>query len=219
MKSTHAVPLIIATAVLALAGCSSEAPPTARSSAPANVEETRAERVEVPSVVGLTLTDASTALEAAGLTVDSIGTAGLVESQAPSAGFEVVPGTTVVLTVVDQAAEEVAAAATLGTLSQQNAYAAATNYLSFMPFSRAGLIQQLSSEYGEGYPLEDAEFAVSRLEAEGAVDWNAEATRSAQSYLETQPFSRQGLIDQLSSEYGEGFTLEQAEYGVSQAGL
>ena len=32
-------------------------------------------------------------------------------------------------------------------------------------------------------------------------------------------FSRQGLIDQLESPYGEGFTHAQAVYGVNQTGL
>ena len=45
------------------------------------------------------------------------------------------------------------------------------------------------------------------------------ARRSAESYLEYSAFSRQGLIEQLSSEYGEGFTHAQAVYGVSQTGL
>ncbi|MGV8973085.1 MAG: Ltp family lipoprotein [Rhodoglobus sp.] len=95
----------------------------------------------------------------------------------------------------------------------------AQSYLSVKGFSRSGLVEQLSSEYGEGYPIADAEFAVARLEAEGGVDWNAEAAESAKSYMEFKSFSRQGLLDQLTSEYGEGFTSEQAEYGVSTTGL
>jgi len=117
------------------------------------------------------------------------------------------------------AAAAAAAEAAKGTVSQQNAYGSAKSYLSFKGFSRAGLIEQLSSEYGEGFPAADAEFAVARLEAEGGVDWNAEAAESAKSYLEFKSFSRQGLLEQLSSPYGEQFTPEQAEYGVSQTGL
>ncbi len=126
----------------------------------------------------------------------------------------------------EEAAAEAAAAqaaaaeaARIGSVSQQNAYGSAVSYLSFSAFSRAGLIGQLTSEYGEGFPPEDAEFAVARLEAEGGVDWNAEAAESAQSYLEFSSFSRQGLLEQLTSEYGEQFTPEQAEYGVSTTGL
>jgi hypothetical protein len=38
------------------------------------------------------------------------------------------------------------------------------------------------------------------------VDWKKEAVESARSYLDTMPMSRQGLLDQLTSEYGTGFT-------------
>ena len=47
------------------------------------------------------------------------------------------------------------------------------------------------------------------------ADWNEQAAKKAQSYLDTGSFSREQLIDQL--EY-EKFTTEQAEYGVSQVG-
>lgn len=42
------------------------------------------------------------------------------------------------------------------------------------------------------------------------------AARSARSYLDFSGFSRSGLIDQLIF---EGYTEEQATYGVDQAGL
>jgi Host cell surface-exposed lipoprotein len=45
------------------------------------------------------------------------------------------------------------------------------------------------------------------------------ARRSAENYLDTMPFSRQGLIEQLSSQAGAGFTHAQAVYGVNAAGL
>lgn len=179
------------------------------------VDRETSDTIEVPDVVGMSLADATAAIEAAGLTVGTIGDAGEVESQAPSGGQSVDPKSQVMLTVVDRAAEEAAK----GTVSQQNAYQAAQSYLSFTSFSRAGLIDQLTSEYGDGYPPEDAEFAVARLEAEGGVDWNAEAAEAAASYLGFTSFSRQGLLDQLTSEYGDGFTPEQAEYGVSTTGL
>lgn len=104
------------------------------------------------------------------------------------------------------------------TLAQKNAIRSAESYLAFTAFSRAGLIRQLTSEYGEGFELADAEFAVSTLEASGGVDWNEQAVRSAESYLDFSSFSRQGLYDQLTSEYGEQFTHEQAEYALSAVG-
>lgn len=42
------------------------------------------------------------------------------------------------------------------------------------------------------------------------------AVRSAKNYLATQAFSKRGLIEQLSSSAGEGFTLAQAQYAASK---
>ena len=52
-----------------------------------------------------------------------------------------------------------------------------------------------------------------------STDWNAQAARSTVTYLELSGFSCQGLIDQLSSEFGEKYTVEQATYGATQAGI
>jgi hypothetical protein len=101
------------------------------------------------------------------------------------------------------------------TESQKNAIDSAKSYLSFSAFSRRGLIQQLSSSAGEGFPRADAVFAVNHL----GVDWNAEAGKAAKQYLQTEPFSRAGLIEQLASSAGAGFTHAQAVYGVNQTGL
>lgn len=93
---------------------------------------------------------------------------------------------------------------------QLNAAASARSYLDGgHGFSRKGLIEQL--EY-EGYPAKASTAAVDSL----GVDWNAQAARSAKSYLSGQAFSRKGLTEQL--EY-EGFTHAQAAHGVKAAGL
>jgi hypothetical protein len=99
----------------------------------------------------------------------------------------------------------------LSPVSQQSAVRAAQNYLSVMPFSRDGLIKQLSSF--EGYSVADATYAVDTV----TVNWNEQAAKSAQNYLDMMPFSRDGLINQLAS--FEGFTYAQAVYGVSTTGL
>ena len=101
------------------------------------------------------------------------------------------------------------------TASQENAIRSAESYLKYMAFSRLGLIDQLSSEYGDQYPIDDATFAVDSLNE----DWNAQAVKSAQSYIDTMAFSCQGLIQQLSSQYGAQFTIELATYGATQVGL
>lgn len=101
------------------------------------------------------------------------------------------------------------------TRAQENALRAAQDYLAFKGFSRKGLIDQLTSEYGDGFDKEDATWAVDHLD----VDWNEQAVRVAEDYLDFKGFSRQGLIDQLSSEYGEQFTVKQATYAADQVGL
>ncbi len=64
----------------------------------------------------------------------------------------------------------------------------------------------------EGFSKKDAAYAVDAI----SPDWNKQAVKSAKEYLDYSSFSRSGLIDQL--EY-EGFTHEQAAYGVSKTGL
>ena len=100
------------------------------------------------------------------------------------------------------------------TTAQKNAYKAGLNYLDTMPFSKQGLIDQLSSEYGDGYEKEDAEFAVNAIEEGGQVDWVEQAKKAAENYLDTMSFSKDGLIEQLESEYGDNYTHDQAVEAV-----
>jgi hypothetical protein len=102
-----------------------------------------------------------------------------------------------------------------GTLGQENALGAAQDYLDFQAFSRAGLIDQLSSRYGDASSKADATWAVNHLD----VNWNEQAVKAAKDYLSMQHFSRAGLIEQLSSRYGDQFTRAQAIYGVNHVGL
>ena len=88
------------------------------------------------------------------------------------------------------------------TRQQKNAVRSAESYISLQGFSRAGLIDQLSSPYGEGYNIDDATVAVDSL----SIDWNAQAKRSANQYLEMMGFSCRGLISQLSSDAGDKYT-------------
>ena len=78
-----------------------------------------------------------------------------------------------------------------------------------MPFSYTGLVEQLEFEQ---YSHDDAVYAADNCGA----DWNEQAAKKAQDYLDIMAFSRQGLIDQLQF---EGYTYEQAVYGVNQVGL
>ena len=117
--------------------------------------------------------------------------------------------------VIAQArAERRAAARAAAAERRANARAleSAESYLAMGGFSKQGLYEQLSSEYGEGFTQAEAQYAVDHVD----VDWNKEAVQSARSYLDMSPMSREGLIEQLSSSAGEGFTYEQAVYAVNK---
>lgn len=81
---------------------------------------------------------------------------------------------------------------------QKNAVRSAQQYISIQGFSRMGLIEQLSSDYGDGYSVSDATAAVDSMN----IDWNKQAVNSAKQYLSIQGFSCGGLIEQLSSSAG-----------------
>ena len=97
---------------------------------------------------------------------------------------------------------------------QKNAVRAAQSYLSISAFSRDGLIEQLSSQAGNGFNVNDATKAVDSLN----VDWNQEAVKSAKQYLQMMGFSCNGLVQQLSSRAGAKFTQQQATFGAQRAG-
>lgn len=100
------------------------------------------------------------------------------------------------------------------TRPQKNAVRSAKQYISMQGFSRSGLIQQLSSDAGNGYSVADATVAVDGLN----VDWNKQAVRSAKQFLDMQGFSCKGLVELLSSSVGSRYTVSQATYGAQQAG-
>lgn len=183
--------------------------PTASAEPAAEVE--KVVYIAVPSVVGMSGADAQATLQALGLKADIGGGDPTmpVTAQSLAEGSETAAGSKVVLTLAEKPKL---------TLGQENAIKSAKSYLSYSAFSRAGLYQQLTSEYGEGFSAEDAEFAIATLEQTGLVDWNAEAAESAKSYLNYSSFSRDGLYEQLTSEYGEGFTPEQANAGLAAVG-
>ena len=120
---------------------------------------------------------------------------------------------------VREAVEELPDPTSDMTMGQKQAIKSAERYLDLTAFSKAGLIEQLSSEYGDGFEVEDATFAVEYLEENNMVDWNEQAVKAAQKYLDLTSFSKEGLIEQLSSEYGDKYTKEQAQYAVSAVGF
>lgn len=90
------------------------------------------------------------------------------------------------------------------------ALAAAQNYVDMMPFSKAGLYDQLTSDAGNSFPPEAAQYAIDNVEA----DFKEEAVEAANSYNETFPMSDQELLQQLTSEAGSKFTQEEAQYAL-----
>ena len=57
--------------------------------------------------------------------------------------------------------------------------------------------------------------AVTAAPAQAATTAQRQAIGSAHDYLRYQAFSKQGLIDQLDSKYGEGFSKAVATYAVN----
>ncbi len=92
----------------------------------------------------------------------------------------------------------------------KNALKSAQNYLSMMPFSEKGLMRQLTSDAGDGYPEDAAQYAIDNIE----VDYNEQALKAAENYQEMMPMSDQELLNQLTSDAGDQYTQEQAQYAI-----
>lgn len=86
----------------------------------------------------------------------------------------------------------------------------AKTYSDMMHMSKSGIYDQLTSEYGEKFTAEAAQYAIDNLDA----DWKANALEKAKSYQEQMAMSPSAIYDQLTSEYGEQFTAEEAQYAI-----
>lgn len=87
----------------------------------------------------------------------------------------------------------------------------AQSYSDSMHMSKAGIYKQLTSEYGEAFSAEAAQYAMDNVKA----DWNANALAKAESYQSQMSMSPSAIHDQLISEYGEQFTEEEAQYAIA----
>ena len=92
----------------------------------------------------------------------------------------------------------------------KNALRKAEIYANRMHMSKAGIYDQLTSEHGEKFSPEAAQYAMDNLE----VDWNKNALEKARSYQDSMAMSPDAIYEQLTSEYGEQFTPEEAQYAV-----
>ncbi|MDU2489622.1 MAG: Ltp family lipoprotein [Clostridium celatum] len=92
----------------------------------------------------------------------------------------------------------------------KNALKKAKIYSDTMHMSKAGIYNQLTSEYGEQFPAEAAQYAIDNVEA----DWKENALKKAKTYQDSMAMSTSAIYDQLISEYGEQFTPEEAQYAI-----
>ena len=92
----------------------------------------------------------------------------------------------------------------------QNALSKAYDYSDIMYMSKAGIYDQLTSEYGEGFPDDAAQYAIDNIDA----DWNYQAIQNSKIYDEEIAMSKDAVYNQIKTEYGEKFTKEQAQYAV-----
>ncbi|MGB4610364.1 MAG: Ltp family lipoprotein [Saccharofermentanales bacterium] len=94
----------------------------------------------------------------------------------------------------------------------RNALDNAEFYAEDMHMSKQAIYDILTSEYGNKFQPDAAQWAVDELDER--VDWNDIALESAKFYYQEMSMSKQGVYDQLISEYGEQFTQEQAQYAI-----
>lgn len=96
----------------------------------------------------------------------------------------------------------------------RSALISAQSYSDLMHMSKAGVYDQLTSEYGGQFATEAAQYAVDNVDA----DWNVNALESAKVYQETMAMSPAAIHDQLTSEYGGQFTVAEADYAIAHLG-
>ena len=92
----------------------------------------------------------------------------------------------------------------------KNALNKAETYSKTMHMSKSSIYDQLTSEYGEKFPADAAQYAIDNLVA----DWNANALNKAKTYQQTMSMSKSAIYDQLVSENGEKFTAAEANYAI-----
>jgi Host cell surface-exposed lipoprotein len=83
------------------------------------------------------------------------------------------------------------------------------------PTATAPAMSAADQQAGSGFTSAEANFAISYIHP----DWYQQAVEAAKGYMSLGGFSRDSLIQQLTSNYGNGFTYGQAEYAANQVGL
>lgn len=90
------------------------------------------------------------------------------------------------------------------------ALAKANSYASIMSMSKAGIYNQLTSDAGEKFPADAAQYAIDNVKA----DFNKNALTKAKSYQKEMSMSTDAIRTQLTSDAGEKFTSEEADYAI-----
>lgn len=93
----------------------------------------------------------------------------------------------------------------------ESALTKAGQYSEMMHMSKQGIYDQLTSQYGEQFSKEAAQYAIDNLHA----DYNANALAKAKEYQSEMAMSPAAIRQQLTSNYGEKFTPQEAEYAIS----
>lgn len=126
---------------------------------------------------------------------------GSVVSQSKKANETVKEGTTIRV-VISKGKEP--------SLEFQNALAKAETYSELMHMSKKAIYDQLTSQYGEKFPADAAQYAIDNLNA----DYKENALEKAKIYQQNMQMSQSAIYNQLISEYGEKFTKEEAQYAI-----
>nr|WP_281175942.1 Ltp family lipoprotein [Domibacillus tundrae] len=92
-----------------------------------------------------------------------------------------------------------------------NALKKAESYSETMNMSKQGIYEQLTSENGEKFTADEAQYAIDTLKA----NFNENALAKAKDYQTSMSMSPEAIRDQLVSEYGEKFTQEEADYAIN----
>lgn len=96
------------------------------------------------------------------------------------------------------------------TIGQKNALKKAQSYSESMYMSKAKIYKQLTSQYGEGFSKDEAQYAIDNINA----DWKENALKKAKSYQSSMSMSKSKIYQQLTSPYGEEFTKDEAQYAI-----
>ena len=95
------------------------------------------------------------------------------------------------------------------TTEQKNALKKAKSYARLMHMSKARIYRQLTSQYGEAFDEDAAQYAIDNIEC----DWKENALETAKSYRNTLGMSKDRIYNQLISN-AEQFTEEEAQYAI-----